>query len=151
MHAPGDVDPPAGSAAVVYPPGAGLGLEQPPGPSACCSFSTASPSTTDVVSTAETVAEYVAVIVVTLAGSAEVADAGAVARTKIERASPAFSVSDDVPHTTGVSMAGSKAPLPLASMNAFEVQPCAARLSATQPAAKFTVSDALPVLVSTWP
>jgi len=34
-----------------------------------------------------------------------------------------------------------------ASMNAAEVQPCAARVSAKQPAAKFTVSVALPVLV----
>src|SRR5437870_2813839 len=150
MHAPGDVDPPAGSVAVVYPPGAGLGFEQPAGPSACCSFNTARPSTIEVASVAATVAEYVAVIVVTFAGSAGVADAGAVARTKIERASPAFSVSDDAPHATGVSMAGSNAPLPLASMNALDVQPCAARLSARQPAAKFTVSDALPVLVSTW-
>src|SRR5260221_9951934 len=150
MQDPGAVLACAAIAACEYAPAGGLALAQPATPSACCSFSMSRPLLTDVVSVAEIGDTYVAVMVVTFAGCAGVAVAGAVARTNTARDSPTFNVTAVVPQTTGVSVPISSVPLAFASTKACEVQPNAARESARQPAAKLAVSMALPLLVSVW-
>ena len=126
----------------------GLLEAHPAVPSACWSFATTSPVVIVVESVTCCAAATVAVSVDTFAGSDASAPAGAATRTKIARVSPTLSVTEDVPHTSGVSVAGSKVPFALASMKALEVQPWAERESARHPAAKLAVSTPLPLLVS---
>jgi hypothetical protein len=83
----------------------------------------------------------VAVSVVTLAGSEGSAPAGATTRTKIARASPGFNVTEDVPHTIGVSVPDSRR-LPVFGVT-YEERPPGARWptrDAAQPAVAGAVS-----------